>query len=228
MNWILNDVIWAKPNPVPNFKSTRFCNSHETLIWCSKNKNAKYTFNYKTMKHLNNKQEKSVWNIGICIGNERLKNKEGKKLHSTQKPQALLEKVIISSSKEKDIISDPFFGTGTTGAIAKKLGRHFIGIEQNPSYIAAAKERIACITPLSNELTQGKLEKKPPKVSLEMLKGAGFLSENEKFYDKNKNFICTLVKNNKVRDKDETLSIHKMAAKYLNKSNHNGWNYFFI
>lgn len=227
--WILGDVIWAKPNPVPNFKGTRFCNSHETLIWCSKNKNAKYTFNYKTMKYLNNdKQEKSVWNIGICIGNERLKNGAGKKLHSTQKPEALLEKVILSSSKEGDIILDPFFGTGTTGAIAKKYGRHFIGIEQNELYVKVANSRIRQVKTLSNDITQAKFETKPPKVSLEMLKNARFLKENEKFYDKNKNFICTLANDNKVRDKDEILSIHKMAAKYLNKSNHNGWNYFFI
>ena len=227
--WILNDIIWNKPNPVPNFKGTRFCNSHETLIWCSKNKNAPYTFNYKTMKFLNNnKQEKSVWNIGICIGNERLKDASGKKIHSTQKPQSLLEKVIMSSSKQGDLILDPFFGTGTTGAVAKKLNRHFIGIEQNDLYVKIAYSRIEKVKTLSNELIQGKLETKPPRVSLEMLKCAGLLSENEKFYDKNKNFICTLTKNNKVKDKDATLSIHKMAAKYLNKENYNGWNYFYI
>lgn len=227
--WILGDIIWSKPNPVPNFRGSRFCNAHETLIWCAQSKNAKYTFNYKTMKYLNNnKQEKSVWNISICIGNERLKNKAGKKLHSTQKPEALLKKVILSSTKEGDIILDPFFGTGTTGAIAKKYGRHFIGIERDESYIKAANARIKQVSPRTDSITQGKLESKPPKVSLEMLKNAGFLKENEKFYDKNKKFICTLVNDNKVRDKDEILSIHKMAAKYLNKSNHNGWNYFFI
>ncbi len=227
--WIINDIIWSKSNPVPNFKGTRFCNAHETLIWCAKNKNSKYTFNYKTMKHLNNdKQEKSVWNIGICIGNERLKDESGKKIHSTQKPQALLEKLILASSKEKDLILDPFFGTGTTGAAAKRLGRHFIGIEQNELYIKEAGLRIAKVQSLSNDITGAKFETKPPKISLEMLKTAGLLSENEKFYDKNKNFICTLAQNNKVRDEEEILSIHKMAAKYLKKSNYNGWSYFFV
>ncbi|KAA6226468.1 MULTISPECIES: DNA-methyltransferase [unclassified Campylobacter] len=227
--WVLNDIIWAKTNPVPNFKGTRFCNSHESLIWCAKNKNSKYTFNYKTMKFLNNnKQEKSVWNLALCTGNERLKDKNNKKLHSTQKPELLLEKIILSSSKEKDLILDPFFGTGTTGAVARRLGRHFLGIEKNKIYIDSAKIRIKNIKTISNELTQAKLEIKPPRISLESLKKVGLLKDNEKFYDKNKNFICTLKQDNKVRDKKELLSIHKMAAKHLNKKNHNGWNFFYV
>ncbi len=227
--WILNDIIWSKPNPVPNFKGTRFCNSHETLIWCSKSKNSKYTFNYKTMKFLNNnKQEKSVWNIGICIGNERLKGVDGKKAHSTQKPEALLEKIILSSTKKEDLVLDPFFGTGTTGAVAKKLGRHYLGIEQNENYVQIAKERITKVAVVDNELSRNEFEIKPPKVSLEELLNAGFLSQNEKFYDKNKNYICYLANDNKLSDGAEILSIHKMAAKYLGKVNHNGWNYFYI
>lgn len=227
--WILNDVIWSKPNPVPNFKGTRFCNAHETLIWCSKNKNAKFTFNYKTMKFLNdNKQEKSVWNIGICIGNERLKGVDGKKAHSTQKPEALLEKIILSSTKKGYLILDPFFGTGTTGAVAKRLGRHYLGIEQNENYVQIAKERIAKVKVVDNELSRNEFEIKPPKVSLEELLNAGFLNQNEKFYDKNENYICQLDKSNKVSDGVEILSIHKMAAKYLGKANHNGWSYFYI
>jgi len=118
--WILNDVVWSKPNAVPNFAGTRFQNSHETLLWCTKNQKAKYTFNYKTMKHLNSdKQDKSVWNISICIGNERIKDEDGKKAHSTQKPEKLLYKIILSSTKPNDIVLDPFFGSGTTGAVAK-------------------------------------------------------------------------------------------------------------
>ena len=227
--WILNDVIWAKPNPVPNFKGTRLCNAHETLIWCSKSKNSKYTFNYKTMKHLNNdKQERSVWNIGICIGNERLKGLDGKKVHSTQKPELLLEKVILSSSKEGDIVLDPFFGTGTTGAVAKRFGRHFIGIEQNESYVKIAASRIRQVNVIQNDLSKGLLETKPPRVSLQELLNANFLQKGQKLYDKNKNFICILLENDKVTDGQETLSIHKMAAKHLNKSNHNGWSYFYV
>lgn len=226
--WILNDVIWAKNNPVPNFKGTRFCNAHETLIWASKNKNSKYTFNYKTMKFLNGgKQEKSVWNLGLCVGNERLKDASGKKLHSTQKPESLLEKIILSSTKLGDLILDPFFGTGTTGAVAKQLGREFIGIEMDENYILAAKNRIAKITPNIDKIERGELEIKPPRVSLNALIKAGFLKNGQKFYDKSGNFICTL-QGDKVSDNAEILSIHKMAAKKLGRENFNGWNYFYI
>lgn len=226
--WILNDIIWSKTNPVPNFRGTRFCNAHETLIWCSKSKNSKYTFNYKTMKYLNNnKQEKSVWNIGLCIGNERLKGSDGKKLHSTQKPESLLENVILSSTKPNDLVLDPFFGTGTTGAIAKKFGRNYIGIEQNEFYIKVANSRINMVKPILNDITLGKLETKPPRVSLKELINAGYLNENEKFYDKFGEFICIL-DGDKVFDNSEKLSIHQMAAKKLNKANHNGWTYFYV
>ena len=142
--WILNDVIWRKTNPMPNFKGTRFTNAHETLIWAASNKNSKYTFNYQTMKKLNNnKQMRSDdWLINICSGKERLKDINNKKLHNTQKPEELLLRIILSSTKPGDIILDPFFGTGTTGVICKKLGRKFIGIEKNPIYIKEAKKRI--------------------------------------------------------------------------------------
>lgn len=230
--WILNDIIWHKSNPVPNFKGTRFCNAHETLLWCAKSKNAKYTFNYKTMKFLNdNKQEKSVWNLGICIGNERLKDERGRKIHSTQKPESLLEKVVLSSSKVGDVILDPFFGTGTTGAVAKKYGRHYIGIEQKSDYIQAAKKRIESVRFEDSNIARGELESKPPRVSLKALFEVGLLQENERFYNKNGDYICHLCvdsKDMKVSDENEILSIHKMAAKHLNKSHHNGWSYFYI
>ena len=229
--WILNDVVWNKPNPVPNFKGTRLCNAHETLIWAIKNKNAKYTFNYKTMKFLNqNKQEKSVWNIGICIGNERLKDENGKKIHSTQKPEQLLEKVILTATKPDDLILDPFFGTGTTGAAAKKLGRFFIGIEENETYIKAAEKRIANIQKddIFLKLIEG-LETKPPRVSLNDLEKAGFLYLNQAFFNKQGDKICIFIGNNQVKDDfGDILSIHQMSAKHLKKANHNGWDYFYI
>ena len=133
--WILNDVQWYKTNPMPNFKGTRFTNATETLLWCKKSEIQKtYTFNYRLMKHLNDgKQMKSVWEIPLCGGNERLRDKDGVKLHSTQKPEELLKRVILSSSNEGDIVLDPFFGSGTTGAAAKKLRRNFIGIEKRQS-----------------------------------------------------------------------------------------------
>ncbi len=142
--WILNDIIWRKTNPMPNFKGTRFTNAHETLIWAANSKCSKYTFNYQTMKQLNaNKQMRSDdWLINICSGKERLKDINNQKLHNTQKPEELLLRVILSSTKPGDIVLDPFFGTGTTGVICKKLGRKFIGIEKNPDYIKEAKKRI--------------------------------------------------------------------------------------
>ena len=227
--WILNDVIWSKPKAVPNFASTRFQNSHETLLWCTKSKNAKYTFNYKTMKHLNgDKQEKSVWNIGICIGNERLKDENGMKVHSTQKPEKLLYNVIISSTKLNDVILDPFFGTGTTGAVAKKLGHQYVGIEQDANYIKYAKARIDKIKPDIDDIASGALEVKPPKVSIKELINNTYLKSGEKFYDKEEKVICKLDKDGYVFDSEDKMSIHKMSAKHLNKLTNNGWDYFYI
>ncbi|MCL2318759.1 MAG: site-specific DNA-methyltransferase, partial [Treponema sp.] len=145
--WILNDVTWYKTNPMPNFMGTRFTNATETLLWCSKSKECKkYTFNYKLMKKYNGgKQMTSVWQIGLCIGEERLKNEDGKKAHSTQKPEELLKRVILSTTKQNDIVLDPFFGSGTTGAVAKKLKRQFIGIEKESEYVTLAKNRINTI-----------------------------------------------------------------------------------
>ncbi|TPE57579.1 site-specific DNA-methyltransferase [[Mycoplasma] falconis] len=227
--WILNDLIWSKTNPVPNFGGTRFCNSHETMLWCSKSSKSKPTFNYKTMKYLNNdKQEKSVWNIALCNGKERLKNKEGKKLHSTQKPEKLLEKIILAATKPNDIVLDPFFGTGTTGAAAKKLGRNYIGIEKEQEYISAADMRIKNIQPELNDINLLRLEVKPPRVSLEKLVENNYLKEGQELYSPDKKAICKILFNGKVWDGLEELSIHKMSAKVLNKINHNGWEYFYV
>lgn len=229
--WFLNDIIWNKTNPTPNMGGTRFCNAHETLLWCSKGKNHKFTFNYKTMKYLNNdKQDRSVWTLGICQGNERLKDENGVKLHTTQKPESLLEKIILSSTKPNDIILDPFFGTGTTGAIAKKYGRNFIGIEREEKYIKGAKERISKIKDESNDISNLTLEIKPPKFSLTELIHLKLLNENEILYNKENQEICKVLLNGKVEEieTNEEYSIHKLAAKLLNKNNHNGWSYFYI
>jgi DNA modification methylase len=151
--WILNDVTWHKTNPMPNFMGTRFANATETLLWCSKNEDAKrYTFNHKVMKKYNGgKQMGSVWRIGLCTGAERIKGADGKKAHSTQKPEELLKRVILSSTNKNDIILDPFFGTGTTGAVAKKLGRAYIGIEREAGYVNIAQNRIDGIDELWEE-----------------------------------------------------------------------------
>lgn len=227
--WILNDIIWSKPNAAPNFSGTRFQNSHETLLWCTKSKNAKYTFNYKTMKHLNNdKQDKSVWDIGICIGNERIKGEDGKKLHSTQKPEKLLYKIILSSTKPNDIVLDPFFGTGTTGAIAKMLGRKYIGIEREKTYVDASIERINRVEIISNEITNLKLEVKPPKVPMKKLLENGLINTGDKLYNKSKTISDTILDSGNITDGEDELSIHKMSAKHLNITNNNGWDYYWI
>ena len=226
--WILNDIIWSKPNAVPNFAGTRFQNSHETLIWCAKSKKSKYQFNYKTMKSLNgNKQMKSIWEIGICIGNERLKDENGQKIHSTQKPEKLLYNVIISSTKPNDVILDPFFGTGTTGAIAKKLGRRFIGIEREEFYIRHAEKRIQNIVPEIDLFSQLELEVKPPRISTKELIAKGFLNIGQQLFSKDRKYSVTLCQDGNVFDGEERLSIHKMSAKLLGRTNNNGWDYFW-
>src|SRR5580765_7357088 len=150
--WILNDVVWRKTNPMPNFKGRRFTNAHETLIWATKNPKQQYTFNYEAMKALNDElQMRSDWTLPICSGHERIKGDDGQKAHSTQKPEALLHRVVVASTKPGDVILDPFFGSGTTGAVAKRLGRHFIGIEREKTYADVARARIAEIIPADSE-----------------------------------------------------------------------------
>ena len=233
--WFLNDVIWNKTNPTPNMAGTRFCNAHETLLWCAKSKNSKFCFNYKTMKALNNdKQEKSVWTLGICQGNERLKDEQGIKLHTTQKPESLLEKVILSSTKPSNIdknfiVLDPFFGTGTTGAICKKYGRNWVGIEKDDceKYIDGATKRIEKVIPIENKYSNLSLETKPPKVSLKELLTSGLLKE-EILYDKNGKVCCEIRNDGEVYIDNEKTTIHKLSAKLLNKNNNNGWTFFYV
>jgi len=141
--WILNDVIWRKTNPMPNFRGRRFTNAHETLLWCARSREARYTFNYEAMKALNDElQMRSDWLIPLCGGPERLRGGDGRKAHPTQKPEALLHRVLLASTRPREVVLDPFFGTGTTGAVAKRLGRRFIGIERDPAYVALARRRI--------------------------------------------------------------------------------------
>src|SRR6059036_1286352 len=149
--WILNDVVWRKSNPMPNFRGRRFTNAHETLIWAAREQNAKgYTFNYEALKAGNEDvQVRSDWTLALCTGEERLKGENGKKLHPTQKPEALLARVILASSRPDDLVLDPFCGTGTTGAVARRLGRRFIGIEREETYAQAAEQRIAAVEPLA-------------------------------------------------------------------------------
>ena len=227
--WILNDVVWSKPNAAPNFGGTRFQNAHETLLWCARDRQSRYTFNYKTMKYLNaGKQDKSVWDISICIGGERLKGPDGKKAHSTLKPEKLLEKVILSSSRPGDLVLDPFFGTGTTGAVAKRYGRNFLGIEREAEYVRLAERRLAGVTDQSDRISNLALEVKPPRVPMARLIREGYLTPGQPLYDATGAAVCTVLADGQVTDGQDTLSIHRMSAKRLGQVNHNGWDFFFV
>jgi len=182
--WLLNDIIWIKPNPMPNFKGTRFNNAHETLIWATKSKMSNYTFHYHSMKAMNDdKQMRSDWIIPICQGNERIKV-NGQKAHSTQKPEELLYRIIISTSNPGDIILDPFSGSGTTAAVAKRLGRNFIAFEKEPFYVDIANKRLKTIVPISNEFLNYNIEKRKPKVSFGSLIEKGYIKIGEDLYSK--------------------------------------------
>lgn len=226
--WILNDVIWNKTNPMPNFKGTRFTNAHETLIWAAKNPNSKYTFNYEAMKALNeDTQMRSDWHIPLCTGKERLKGEDGNKLHPTQKPEALLYRVIMSSSKVGDVVLDPFFGTGTTGAVAKKMGRNFIGIEKDKSYIKGAQERVDNVEPLSNEIClEFASKRRQPRVPFGAVIERGLLSAGDKLYDiSGKNSASIRIDGTLKADFGEG-SIHQVGAAAQNAAACNGWVYW--
>ncbi len=233
--WILNDVIWYKTNPMPNFRGTRFTNATETLIWAQKSQSQKkYTFNYHAMKYLNDeKQMQNVWQIPLCTGAERIKV-DGKKAHSTQKPEALLYRVILSSSNPGDIVLDPFLGSGTTGAVAKKLKRRFIGIEREPAYVALARQRIDAITPLPNIdtllLTDSK--RTQPRVSFSTLLESGYVAIGQTLYNADKTYQALIHADGTLSaallGSRQTGSIHKLAALLLGQEAHNGWDFWYI
>src|SRR5258708_18707323 len=173
--WILNDIVWRKTNPMPNFRGRRFTNAHETLLWCGHSAESRYTFNYKAMKGLNEElQMRSDWLIPLCGGPERLK-RDGRKAHPTQKPEALLHRVLLASTKPGEIVLDPFFGTGTTGAVARRLGRFFIGVERDPDYAELARARIAAIEPADADLVSAPAERAEPRIPFRTLVERGLI-----------------------------------------------------
>ena len=227
--WILNDVVWSKTNPMPNFKGTRFTNAHETMIWAVKNPKAKYTFNYEAMKALNDDtQMRSIWEIPICTGKERLKNENGEKLHPTQKPEALLYRVLLASTRPGDIVLDPFFGTGTTGAMAKKMGRNFIGIERDAEYIKGAEKRIAEIKKINDEALEYTLKKKQPRVPFGMVIERGMLSPGDKLSDFAEKHFAVIRADGSIKGENTEGSIHQVGAAAQNLSACNGWEYWFF
>lgn len=227
--WILNDVIWHKTNPMPNFKGTRFQNATETLIWAKKSKDQKrYTFNYHAMKHLNDeKQMQNVWHIPLCTGMERLKE-NGKKAHSTQKPEALLYRVLLASSLPKDIVLDPFFGSGTTGAVAKKLNRHFIGIELEAAYVDIAQKRLQSIVPtlLDEAILTTKTKRDQPRVKFGALIESGFIQPGQILYSKKRKHSARVKADSFLAVGTDVGSIHKMGAIVQDATACNGWDFW--
>tara|TARA_Y100000590_G_scaffold159382_1_gene182834 strand:+ start:3875 stop:4948 length:1074 start_codon:yes stop_codon:yes gene_type:complete len=225
--WILNDVIWNKNNPMPNFRGTRFTNAHETLIWASKSKKSKYTFNYQSMKSFNDDlQMRSTWNFPICSGKERLKNK-GKKVHSTQKPEALLHRIILASSNKQSFILDPFLGSGTTAVVSKKLGRHYFGIEKEKIYFQAANERLKNTSVIKDEyLDTIQNNKSKPRIPFGSLIELGVIKPGTEIYDQKKKVYAKIMIDGTIKCKENEGSIHKVAAKILGSESCNGWTFW--
>jgi len=221
--WILNDVVFIKTNPMPNFHGVRFTNSHETLLWVQKKKGAKYTFNHQAMKALNDDlQMRSDWLIPICTGKERIKT-NGTKAHSTQKPEALLYRVLLSSTNPGDVVLDPFFGSGTTGAVAKKLGRHFIGIERDKRYVKIAEERIASIAPAPAAALTIPNPRQQKRIPFGTLLETGLLKPGQELYFFRNNIAATILANGHIQSGELSGSIHSVARYLSNGAPANGW-----
>ena len=225
--WILNDIGWRKTNPMPNFKGTRFTNAHETLIWASKGERAKYTFNYRTMKTLNDElQMRSDWEIPICGGLERLR-KAGLKVHPNQKPEALLYRILLAATKPNDIVLDPFFGTGTTGAVAQRLGRRWIGIERESRYAEAARERIDSALALDEKaLTTMQAPKSAPRVRFGQLVENGYLAPGRVLTDAARRWRATIRADGSLESGKTSGSIHKLGAPLQGAPSCNGWTFW--
>lgn len=226
--WMLNDVVWRKTNPMPNFRGKRFTNAHETMIWCSKSRESKYTFNYEAMKSLNEDvQMRSDWLIPICTGGERIKE-GGKKAHPTQKPEALLHRVLLSSTNPGDLVLDPFFGTGTTGAVAAKLGRRYIGIERDESYVRVARERLADVVPIDEDLLRTPSKRTEPRIPFGWLIERGLLEPGTVLFDTRKRHRAKVRADGSIISSDHRGSIHSVGAAVQNAPSCNGWQFWHI
>ena len=229
--WILNDVVWRKSNPMPNFRGRRFTNAHETLIWAAREAGGKgYTFNYEALKAGNDGvQMRSDWTIALCTGEERLKAGNGKKLHPTQKPEALLARVILASSRPDDLVLDPFCGTGTTGAVAKRLGRRFIGIERERTYAVAAQARMAAVVALpAPALAPFMTAREAPRVPFAALLERGLVLPGARLYDA-KRKVNALVRADGAISLGETVgSIHRIGALAQGLEACNGWAFWHL
>jgi hypothetical protein len=227
--WLINDIVWIKTNPLPNFRGVRFTNAHETLLWAMKSQGQKYTFNYHAMKNLNEeKQMRSDWEIPLCTGAERVRV-NGEKAHTTQKPETLLYKVVLSSSNPGDVVLDPFFGTGTTGVIAKRLHRHWIGIERDPRYIQAAQQRIDAVmpSPFDEMLYTTKSKRDAPRIPFGNLLESGLLRPGDLLYLDKTEITAQVMADGTLRAGTMIGSIHRVGAQLLGLPALNGWDHWY-
>ncbi|WP_112663252.1 site-specific DNA-methyltransferase [Microvirga flavescens] len=229
--WLLNDIVWRKANPMPNFRGRRFTNAHETMIWASKSADAKnYTFHYEALKAGNDDvQMRSDWHLPICTGEERLKGEDGRKVHPTQKPEALLARILLSSSNPGDVVLDPFFGSGTTGAVAKKLGRHFIGLERDPAYAKAARARIDAAEQLSGVSIAAPPEKRAEvRVPFLALIEGGHVKPGETLVDERRRYTATVRADGTLALDSIVGSIHKIGSLVQGLPACNGWTFWHV
>jgi modification methylase len=228
--WILNDIIWRKSNPMPNFRGTRFTNAHETMIWASHSEDSRYTFNYRAMKALNDDlQMRSDWVMPICGGGERLKGDDGAKAHPTQKPEALLYRVLLACTNPGDVVLDPFFGTGTTGAVARRLGREWIGIERERRYIDVARARIDSALPLDESAMRTMANKKDqPRVPFGVLVESGLIAPGTTVTDHKRRFEAKVLADATLELGTNQGSIHKVGAAVQNAPSCNGWTFWHV
>ena len=226
--WVLNEVVWRKTNPMPNFRGRRFTNAHETLIWCSTGEKAKYTFNYDAMKALNDElQMRSDWLLPICSGGERLKDEDGVKAHPTQKPESLLHRVILASTNPGDVILDPFFGSGTSGVVAKRLGRHWIGIERDHKYAKLAMKRVAATPVLADpSLAETPSKRSEPRVPFGTVVERGLLRPGDVLTDIRQMYSAKVRADGTLIAADHRGSIHKVGAAVQGAPACNGWTFW--
>ena len=227
--WILNDIVWRKANPMPNFRGRRFTNAHETMIWAGRGpETKKYTFHYEALKAGNEDcQARSDWFLPLCTGNERLKDEDGNKAHPTQKPEALLQRVLLSSSNPGDVVLDPFFGTGTTGAVAKQLGRHFIGVEREAAYRKVAEARISAVIPIDPDLLrQPAAKREEPRVAFVTLVENGMLRPGDVLTDAKRRHTAVVRPDGQIQGNGIVGSIHKIGALVQGLPACNGWTFW--
>ncbi|HEX3348181.1 MAG TPA: site-specific DNA-methyltransferase [Acetobacteraceae bacterium] len=228
--WLLNDVIWRKANPMPNFRGRRFTNAHETLIWAARGRDARYRFNYQAMKALNEDvQMRSDWWIPLCTGPERLRNEHGLKLHPTQKPEALLHRILLASTSQGDIVLDPFVGTGTSAAVARRLSRHYIGIERHPAYVEAALGRVRRVRPVPDDgVATTPTKREAARVPFGNLVERGKVPAGTRLLDRMRRVSAIVVADGSVRSGSLQGSIHKVGAAVQNAPACNGWTFWHI